>query len=159
MNGLIVNFLVWTLIVVGVTSLLLYLSKKSGDEEKKRALIPAVIVISTMGCIMGWAVSRENLAVAFAVLIAGALLLHIYYSSLRRKGYILEDERTLRIEEISARRTLQVFMITLAFIVIYLSIAQQRNPALRDAFILAEALLVAVMLFHMAFRAYYSRVM
>ncbi|WP_457753041.1 DUF2178 domain-containing protein, partial [Thermococcus sp.] len=87
------------------------------------------------------------------------IALNLYYAPLKRKGYVLEDERTLRIEEISARRTLQVFMITLAFIVIYLSIAQQRNPALRDAFILAEALLVAVMLLHMAFRAYYSRVM
>lgn len=159
MNELIVNFLVWALIVVGATSLLLYLSKKSGDEEKKRALIPAVIVILTMGYIMGWAVSKGNLVAAFAVLITGALLLHIYYSSLRRKGYVLEDERTLRIEEVSSRRTLQVFMITLAFIVIYLSIVQQRNPALRDAFILAEALLVTVMILHIAFRAYYNRVM
>lgn len=159
MNELIVNFLVWALIVVGATSLLLYLSKKSGDEEKKRSLIPAVIVILTMGYIMGWAVSKGNLVAAFAVLITGALLLHIYYSSLRRKGYVLEDERTLRIEEVSSRRTLQVFMITLAFIVIYLSIVQQRNPALRDAFILAEALLVTVMILHIAFRAYYNRVM
>lgn len=159
MNELIVNFLVWALIVVGATSLLLYLSKKSGDEEKKRSLIPAVIVILTMGYIMGWAVSKGNLVAAFAVLITGALLLHIYYSSLRRKGYVLEDERTLRIEEVSSGRTLQVFMITLAFIVIYLSIVQQRNPALRDAFILAEALLVTVMILHIAFRAYYNRVM
>ncbi|AHF80883.1 DUF2178 domain-containing protein [Thermococcus paralvinellae] len=159
MNELIVNFLIWALIVVSLTSIWLYLSKKFGDEEKKKALIPAVIVILTMGYIMGWAVSKENLATAFATLIVGALIIQLYYSSLRRKGYVLEDERTLRIEEISARRTLQVFIITLAFIVIYLSVAQQRNPALRDAFILAEVLLAAVMLLHMAFRAYYSRVM
>jgi len=158
MSELIVNFLVWALIVVGATSLLLYLSKKSGDEEKKRALIPAVIVILTMGYIMGWAVSKGNLVAAFAVLITGALLLHIYYSSLRRKGYILEDERTLRIEEISSRRTLQVFMITLAFIVIYLSIAYRSKPELKSAFILSESLLVTVMILHIAFRAYYSRV-
>lgn len=159
MNELVVNFLIWALIVVGMTSLLLYLSKKSGDEEKKKALIPAVIVILTMGYIMGWAVSKGTLAVAFAVLIIGALLLHIYYSSLRRKGYVLEDERTLRIEEISARRTLQVFMIALAFVVIYLSVAQQRNPELKSAFILAEALLVTIMILHITFRTYYSRVM
>jgi len=159
MNELVVNFLMWALIVVSFTSIWLYLSKKSGDEEKKKALIPAVIVILTMGYIMGWAVSEGNLGIAFAVLIVGALLLHIYYSSLRRKGYVLEDERTLRIEEISARRTLQVFMITLAFVVIYLSVAQQRNPELKSAFILAEALLAAVMLLHIAFRTYYGRVM
>ncbi|NJE08044.1 DUF2178 domain-containing protein [Thermococcus sp. M39] len=159
MNELIVNFLIWTVIVVGFTSIWLYLSKKSGDDEKKKALIPAVIVIITMGYIMGWAISEENSTLAFSTLVIGALMLHLYYSSLRKKGYVLEDERILRIGEISARRTLQVFMIGLAFVVIYLSIAQRKNPTLRDAFILAEALLVAVMLLHIAFRAYYSRVM
>ena len=159
MNETVISLLIWTLVAAGTMSLLLYLSKKSGDEEKKKALIPAVTVILTMGYVMGWAISKENLAVAFATLIVGALIIHLYYSSLRRRGYILEDERTLRIEEISARRTLQVFTLILAFLVIYLSIAYRDKPELKSTFILANILLVAVMVFHMTFRAYYSRVM
>ncbi|AEC51037.1 hypothetical protein PNA2_0119 [Pyrococcus sp. NA2] len=151
MNGL----LIWTLIVITFTAILLHLSK----EEEKKVLIPAVIVILTMGYVLGWAVSNGDLALAFATLIVGALVVNLYYASLRRKGYILEDERTLRIEEISARRTLQVLMITLAFLVVYLSIVQKKSPELRYAFILAEFVLVFTMLLHIAFRRYYGRVM
>ncbi|WP_324736534.1 DUF2178 domain-containing protein [Thermococcus sp. SY098] len=156
MTELIVNFLIWAFLATITTLILLYLSR---GDEKKKTLIPAMLVVLTMGYLMGYAVSNGNLSLAFSVFLVGGIMLNLYYASLKRKGYVLEDERTLRIEEISARRTLQVFMITLAFIVIYLSIVQQRNPALKSAFILAEALLVAVMLLHMAFRAYYSRVM
>ncbi|ADT84478.1 DUF2178 domain-containing protein [Thermococcus barophilus] len=156
MNEAIVNFIIWAFLATVTTLILLHLSKR---DEKKKTLIPAMLVILTMGYLMGYAVSNGNLPLAFSVFLVGGIMLNLYYASMKRRGYVLEDERTLRIEEISARRTLQVFMIGLAFAVIYLSVAQQRNPALRDAFILAESLLVFLFFTHLAFKIYYSRVM
>ncbi|GEM_PF-984351 len=157
MREVLMNLIVWTLLVIFVGALLIIISHRSEEPERKRAMIPALLLVLTMGYFLGWATSSGNLPVAFAVFVSGAVFLWLYYGHLERKGYILEDERTLRIEEIASRRTLQVAMIVLAFTTIYLSIAQMGKPDLKPAFKLTSSLLAVLLLLHWGFTNYYSR--
>jgi len=157
MKEVFMNLIVWTLLVILVGALLMLASRKSEEPERKRAMIPAYILVLTMGYFLGWATSSGNLPVAFAAFVSGAVLLWLYYRHLERRGHILEDERTLRIEEIASRRTLQVGMLILAFTTIYLSIAQMGKPELRPAFKLTSGLLAILLLLHWGLTNYYSR--
>jgi uncharacterized membrane protein len=156
MNELLMGTILWTLIVA-IISILLYTTRKS--DEEKRALIPPVMIVMTMGYFLGWAISKNNPPLAFAVFIVGFVLMKLYSDHLRKKGYILEDERTLRIEEIAARRTLQVVLIGLSLTLVYLSIASTKRPELKSAFVLTGVLLAAIAVIHISLRHYYSRVM
>nr|WP_048811186.1 DUF2178 domain-containing protein [Thermococcus gammatolerans] len=157
MKEILLNLIVWTLLVILGSALLILASRKSEEPERKRAMIPAYVLVLTMGYFLGWATSSKKLPLAFAVFVSGAVLLWLYYRHLEKKGHVLEDERTLRIEEIASRRTLQVAMIVLAFTTIYLSIAQVEKPELRPAFKLTSGLLAILLLLHWGLINYYSR--
>ncbi|AFK22998.1 DUF2178 domain-containing protein [Pyrococcus sp. ST04] len=152
------SMIVWIVTIFVLAIGIGYLRRKLGEEKESSMIVP-VAIIGIMGYVLGLATARGNLSIAFAVLIVGVLVLNLYYTILTRRGHVLSDERTLRIEEISSRRTLQVFMLILAFIVVYLSVAHQENQLLKPAFILSEILLAILMAFHIIFRFYYSRVM
>ncbi|MBP1911174.1 DUF2178 domain-containing protein [Thermococcus stetteri] len=159
MNEALKSILIWVGIVLGSAVILLSLPKRSRGSEHKKASIPALLVVLTMGYFLGWAVSERNLAAAFSVFIVGALILNIYYKRLEKSGYVLRDERTLRIEEAASRRALQVTMLLLAVLMVYLSVEKGANPELSMAFKVVSGLLVFVFVLHWTLLQYYSRVM
>ncbi|AMQ18310.1 DUF2178 domain-containing protein [Thermococcus peptonophilus] len=159
MNEALESILLWAGIVLGAFLTLLILSKRSEDSERRKASIPAFLVVLTMGYFLGWTVSNDNLAAAFSVFMAGAILLHIYYRELEKRGYVLSDERTLRIEEAASRRTLQVTMLLLAALTVYFSVEKTMNPELEMAFKVVSGVLALVFVLHWALLQYYSRVM
>ncbi|WP_297507508.1 DUF2178 domain-containing protein [Thermococcus sp.] len=155
MNELILNFLTWAALLVLATEILLRSSK---GQERKRVLIPAVLIVLTMGYVLGWAVSEGNTALAIATFVSGGVLIHLYYRHAGRR-HILQDERTLRIEEIASRRTLQVTMLGLAILSVYLSSLQRKNPEVKLASEIVSAVLIALFVLHLGFLSYYRRVM
>ncbi len=100
-----------------------------------------------------------NALIAFSVLIGtiGAILL--YSEWLKSRGEVLSDERTLRIEEAASRRTLQVLVLTVAFLVVTLAFLSEKKPYLRSAYYLATGLMVLVAALKLSLRHYYERVM
>ena len=100
-----------------------------------------------------------NALIAFSVLIGtiGAILL--YSEWLKSRGEVLSDERTLRIEEAASRRTLQVLVLTVAFLVVTLAFLSEKKPYLRSAYYLATGLMVLVAALKLGLRHYYERVM
>ena len=93
------------------------------------------------------------------VAFAFALIFANWYSSwLRGRGVILHDERTIRINEVASRRTLQVTVIALGVSILILSQGTS-NPEIKGAFESLSAVLAGISLLHLALRHYYSRVM
>ena len=117
----------------------------------------AIVVISAI--LLGLAIRNGNMEFALGVL-AGTMAASFFYSGLlKRRGEVISDERTVRIEEIASRRTLQVLVLVLAFSVVVLSILTESRPYLRSAYYLAIGLMVLVAVLKLGLRHYYERVM
>ncbi|MFA4668753.1 DUF2178 domain-containing protein [Pyrococcus kukulkanii] len=121
-------------------------------------IVPLGIIVA-MGAFLGWFIGRGSFVGAMVVFALGAVILNLYYEFLRRRGYILEDERTIRIEEISARRTLQVILIILAISMMYFSTKVRSDSSYKGLMAFSGLLLFALLIIHGALRIYYSRVM
>ncbi len=114
---------------------------------------------ATTASLLAVALWMGNAALAFGVL-AGAIATTFLYSEwVKRRGEIINDERTLRIEEMASRRTLQVLVLVLAFSVVGLAVLSQSCPELRSAYYLSLALMVLVSVLKVALKHYYLRVM
>ncbi|ASJ03767.1 hypothetical protein A3L09_07600 [Thermococcus profundus] len=153
------NILIWTALIILSGLTLAITSRGAENSGRRKALIPAVLVILSMGYFLGWGVSEGNLAAAFSAFVMGAVLLNIYYRELEKRGYVLGDERTLRIEETASRRTLQATMLFLAVLMVYLSVEKTTNSELDLAFKTVSGILVFVFITHWTLFHYYSRVM
>jgi len=123
--------------------------------EDKKALLPALLAVMALGWVVGWATTEksEYAIVAFAF---GAVFINIYFSHLEKRGIVLEDERTLRINEIASRRTLQVTSISLAVALLMLS-GKTSDPKIEGAFITVGLVLAIMSVLHLLFRHYYAR--
>ena len=155
MNEAVINLLTWAILVLITTGIL---ARSSIDEERKRVLIPSTLIILTMGYLLGWASGKGKTQLALAIFISGGALLYLYYRYVGEK-YVLRDERTLRIEEMAARRTLQVTMLGLAILSVYLSSLQRVKPEVKLASEIVSTVLIALFLLHLGFLTYYRRVM
>ncbi len=100
-----------------------------------------------------------NALIAFGVLVGAIGAILLYSEWLRSRGEVLSDERTLRIEETASRRTLQVIILTVAFLVVALAFLSEEKPCLRSAYYLSTALMVLIALLKLSLKHYYSRVM
>ncbi len=100
-----------------------------------------------------------NALIAFGVLVGAIGAILLYSEWLRSRGEVLSDERTLRIEEAASRRTLQVIILTVAFLVVALAFLSEEKPCLRSAYYLSTALMVLIALLKLSLKHYYSRVM
>ena len=100
-----------------------------------------------------------NALIAFGVLVGAIGAILLYSEWLRSRGEVLSDERTLRIEEAASRRTLQVLILTVAFLVVALAFLSEEKPCLRSAYYLSTALMVLIALLKLSLKHYYSRVM
>jgi len=100
-----------------------------------------------------------NALIAFGVLVGAIGAILLYSEWLRSRGEVLSDERTLRIEEAASRRTLQVLILTVAFLVVALAFLSEEKPRLRSAYYLSTALMVLIALPKLSLKHYYSRVM
>ncbi len=100
-----------------------------------------------------------NALIAFSVLIGTIGEILLYSEWLKSRGEVLSDERTLRIEEAASRRTLQVLVLTVAFLVVTLAFLSEKKPYLRSAYYLATGLMVLVAALKLSLRHYYERVM
>jgi len=78
-----------------------------------------------------------NATLAFGVLVIAIAVSFLYADWLKKRGEVFSDERTLRIEEMASRRTLQALVLTLAFAVVVLAILSENDPSLRGAYYLA----------------------
>ena len=126
--------------------------------ENKKALLPALLAVMALGWVVGWATSSEKSEYAIVAFAFGAVFINIYFSHLEKRGIVLEDERTLRINEIASRRTLQVTSLGLAAALLALS-GKTSNPKMEGAFIAVGLVLAVMLMLHLLFRHYYSRVM
>ncbi|NJE02287.1 DUF2178 domain-containing protein [Thermococcus sp. JdF3] len=105
------------------------------------------------------ALRMGNVALAFGVLAAAIAVSFLYAEWLKKRGEVISDERTLRIEEMASRRTLQVLVLALAFLVVVLSILSEKNSSLRSAYYLATGLMVLVSVLKLGLKHHYTRVM
>jgi len=128
-------------------------------RKMDRIKVVPLLIVMGMGAFLGWAVGRGSFPLAMTAFALGVLLLNGYFTVLRRRGHVLEDERTIRIEEISARRTLQVLSLVLAISVIYFATRFRTDQSYRNLMVFSDILLFALMFLHLVFRGYYSKVM
>ena len=126
--------------------------------KEKKVLFPALLAVVALGWIVGWATSSGKSELALVAFALTAIFINFYFSYLEKKGFILEDERTLRINEIASRRTLQITSIGLAVAMLLLS-GKTSDPRMEGAFITAGLVLAVMLTLHLLFRYYYSRVM
>ncbi|ASJ05867.1 DUF2178 domain-containing protein [Thermococcus pacificus] len=117
------------------------------------------VIPATTASLLAVALWMGNAPLAFGVL-AGAIGVMLLYSEwLRGRGEVLSDERTLRIEEMASKRTLQVLILVIAFLVVGLSIFSERDPGLRSAYYLSLGLMVLISALKVSLKRHYSRVM
>ncbi|MDV3103565.1 DUF2178 domain-containing protein [Thermococcus waiotapuensis] len=100
---------------------------------RKLALLPALLSVMALGWVVGWEVSSG-------------------------KGEIFEDERSLRIDEVASRMTLQMTMMALAVVMLLLS-GRTPEPEAEGAFIAVGLTLAGMGAAHLLLRHYYARVM
>ncbi|WP_052320074.1 DUF2178 domain-containing protein [Pyrococcus abyssi] len=117
--------------------------------------LPLLAIVAIAGAIMGWSLPSGNVEVALTAFALAWLGVHYYMERLRKRGIILEDERILRISEISSRKTIQVIAVSMAIAVIVLS--RFKTPKAEGAMIALDLALLAMIILQMAFYAYYSR--
>lgn len=117
------------------------------------------VIPATTASMLAVALWMGNIALAFGVLAAAIAVSFLYADWLKKRGEIISDERTLRIEEMASRRTLQVLMLALAFAVVVLSVLSERDPNLRSAYYLALSLMVLASVLKLYLKHHYSRVM
>ena len=116
------------------------------------------VIPATTASLLAVALWMGNVALAFGVLAAAIAVSFLYADWLKKRGEIISDERTLRIEEMASRRTLQVLVLTLAFAVVALSVISEKNPGLRSAYYLALSLMVLVSILKLYLKHHYARV-
>ncbi|USS41415.1 DUF2178 domain-containing protein [Thermococcus aggregans] len=126
--------------------------------KEKKVLLPALLAVVALGWVVGWATSSEKSEFALVAFALTAIFVNLYFSYLEKKGFILEDERTLRINEIASRRTLQITSLGLAVALLLLS-GKTSDPKMEGAFITVGLVLAVMLTLHLLFRHYYSRVM
>ncbi|KUH33466.1 hypothetical protein APY94_05735 [Thermococcus celericrescens] len=114
---------------------------------------------ATTAFLLAVALWMGNVALAFGVLAAAIAVSFLYAEWLKRRGEIISDERTLRIEEMASRRTLQVLVLALAFAVVVLSVLSEKDPNLRSAYYLALSLMVLTSALKLYLKHHYARVM
>ncbi|WP_099212205.1 DUF2178 domain-containing protein [Thermococcus henrietii] len=114
---------------------------------------------TTTALLLSLALWKGSVLLAFGVLAASIASSFLYAEWLQKRGEVISDERTLRIEEAASRRTLQVVVLAMAFSVVVLSVLSKREPGLRSAYYLALALMVLTSVLKLCMRHYYSRVM
>ncbi|HDZ36033.1 MAG TPA: DUF2178 domain-containing protein [Thermococcus sp.] len=117
------------------------------------------VIPATTASMLAVALWMGNIALAFGVLAAAIAVSFLYADWLKKRGEIISDERTLRIEEMASRRTLQVLMLALAFAVVVLSVLSEKVPNLMSAYYLALSLLVLSSVIKLYLKKHYSRVM
>ena len=117
------------------------------------------VIPATTASMLAVALWMGNIALAFGVLAAAIAVSFLYADWIKKRGEIISDERTLRIEEMASRRTLQVLTLALAFAVVVLSVLSERDPNLRSAYYLALSLMVLASVLKLYLKHHYSRVM
>lgn len=117
------------------------------------------VIPATTASMLAVALWMGNIALAFGVLAAAIAVSFLYADWIKKRGEIISDERTLRIEEMASRRTLQVLMLALAFAVVVLSVLSERDPNLRSAYYLALSLMVLASVLKLYLKHHYARVM
>ncbi len=100
-----------------------------------------------------------NALLALGVLIGMIGATFLYSEWLKERGEVLSNERTLRIEEMASRRTLQVLVLVVAFLVVGLSILSENEPELRSAYYLLTCLMILIAALKLSLKHYYARVM
>ncbi|KUK28139.1 MAG: Uncharacterized protein XD61_1324 [Thermococcus sp. 40_45] len=123
----------------------------------KKMLLPALLAVVALGWIVGWVTNSGKSELALIAFALTAIFVNLYFSYLEKKGFILEDERTLRINEIASRRTLQITSISLAVAMLLLS-GKLSDPKMEGAFLTVGLVLAVMLTLHLLFRHYYSRV-
>jgi len=117
------------------------------------------VIPATTASLLAVALWMESAPLALGVL-AGAIGATFLYSEwIRGRGEVLSDERTLRIDEMASRRTLQVLILALSFSVVGLGILSGNRPSWKSAYYLSSALLALVSILKLGLRWHYSRVM
>ncbi|NJE09469.1 DUF2178 domain-containing protein [Thermococcus sp. MAR1] len=114
---------------------------------------------ATTASLLAVALWMGNMAMAFGILAVVIALSFLYADWLKKRGEIFSDERTLRIEEMASRRTLQALVLALAFAVVALSILSENDPSLRSAYYLAISLMVLTSVLKLYLKHHYARVM
>ncbi len=114
---------------------------------------------ATTASLLAVALWMGNVALAFGVLAAAVAVSFLYAEWLKGRGEIISDERTLRIEEMASRRTLQVLVLALAFAVVALSLLSDDEPNLRSAYYLALGLMILASTLKLYLKHRYARVM
>ena len=118
-------------------------------------LLPLVGIMA-MGWIMGWALPEGKVEVSVVVFVLGAFFIYGYYSVLEKRGHVFEDERTKRISEIAAVRTIQIVEVALAIAMIVLT-EKLSDPKFAGAFAAIGLTLAGVLFLHLILRHYYAR--
>ena len=125
----------------------------------ERWRIIGYVIPATTASLLAVALWMGNAPLALGVL-AGAIGATFLYSEwVKGRGEVLSDERMLRIDEITSRRTLQVLVLILAFSVVSLAILSQNYPTLRSAYYLSLGLMVLIAILKISLKRHYSRVM
>ena len=127
------------------------------NVEKWRII--GYVIPATTASLLAVALWMGNAPLALGVL-AGAIGATFLYSEwVKGRGEVLSDERMLRIDEITSRRTLQVLVLILAFSVVSLAILSQNCPSLKSAYYLSLGLMVLISALKILLKWHYSRVM
>ena len=125
----------------------------------ERWRIIGYVIPATTASLLAVALWMGNAPLALGVL-AGAIGATFLYSEwVKGRGEVLSDERMLRIDEITSRRTLQVLVLILAFSVVSLAILSQNYPSLRSAYYLSLGLMVLISALKILLKRHYSKVM
>jgi len=117
-------------------------------------LIPAAT--ASMLAVALW---MGNASLAFGILAGAIGVIFLYSEWVKKRGEVFDDERTLKIDEMSSRRTLQILVVVLAFIMVGLFILSKREQSLRSAYYLVLGLMLLVSTLKILLKFYYYRVM
>ncbi|WP_010478558.1 DUF2178 domain-containing protein [Thermococcus zilligii] len=116
--------------------------------KQKLALLPALLPVMALGGLVGWAVSSGKGEISLIAFALAVLFVNRYFAYLEGRGFIFEDERPLRINEVAPRRTLQMTMMALAVAMLLLP-GRTSEPEAEGAFIAVGLTLAGMGLVHL----------
>ncbi len=122
--------------------------------DRKTYAICGVIIAMTLGGVIGFSITIENVILPIVAVTVGMALLYLCKSRVKE---VIEDERTHRISERASRKTFQIFTPSVALIGVILIAWRNKYPNLaQSGFTLAYSVCALLMLYNI-FYMYYNK--
>ena len=122
--------------------------------DRKTYAICGVIIAMTLGGVIGFSITIENVILPIVAVTVGMALLYLCKSRVKE---VIEDERTHRISERASKKTLEIFITVTAITSGILIASRDRYPELKNLGFTLAYLTCCLLIMYLLFYGYYAK--